>query len=84
MAGGAHQEMAPENDDDFCIQGGLSVGEADRILPRLEADDIRFEIDANPAPGSARNFDSAPRITLYIHVDDLPRWEKIRDEFFPI
>jgi hypothetical protein len=76
--------MAPESDDAFSVQGGLSVGEADRILPRLEAENIRFEIDTNPATGSPRNFDSVPRVKLFIHVDDLPRWERIRDEFFPI
>jgi hypothetical protein len=83
------EPVVPEKhyrDKEFQAEGELSEGEADRILPRLEKEKIRFQISANPLrhdAGRARA-SSDPQIKLFIHTDDIVAWRKIRDEYFPI
>jgi hypothetical protein len=71
-------------DADYISQGRLDVSDAKKILARLESEGIRFQIDtdisAHPS-GEHRHYDS--RIALFVHVDDLPRWESISKDYFP-
>ena len=76
--------MTEDDDADYGAQGRLDVPEADRILPRLEKDGIRFQIDTDISthPGGECSFRDG-RIALFVHVDDVPAWEKIRGDYFP-
>jgi len=74
------------NDDaKYIAQVKLNIPEADVILPRLEKEGIRFEIDTDVStPHNAKGFSQNNRITLFIHVDDVPAWEKVSEEYFPV
>ena len=77
---------AADDDSQYVEQEGLEVFEADMILPRLEKEGIRFRIDVDTSrstPGRVRNFRDS-RIGLFIHVDDVPAWQKIRADYFPV
>jgi hypothetical protein len=76
--------MKADDEDAFEDVGGLSVSEAERILPRLERENIRFEIQTDPSPHRATDINGTPSVMLFIHRDDASCWEKIRDEFFPL
>ena len=70
-----------DDDTDYVSEGRLEVPEANKILPRLEKEGIRFRIDTDVS-AHGRRFDEA-RIELFIHVDDVPAWEKIRMDYLP-
>jgi len=65
---------------DYLFQAALETWEAEKILPRLEEENIRFQIDTKATAQDAgkgvrlRQW----RIDLFIHNDDLPAWEKFR------
>jgi hypothetical protein len=75
-----------DDDDGFVIQGTLEPGEAERLLPRLEKDGVRFEIDAGDITVVATR--GGPRrssqITLFVHREDVDAWYKIRSELYPV
>jgi hypothetical protein len=72
------------DDDAFLSEGRLSCSEAERILPRLEREKIRFQIETDPTTrGSGRFFNDA-RSSLFLHTDDVLARERIRDEYFPV
>ena len=78
--------MNPEDDDGFQFEGALDVGEANRILPRLEQEKIRFKIAADVSGHRTRatgRFRDA-RIKLFVHADDVSAWHALRDEYFPV
>jgi len=83
------EPVAPEKhyrDNEFQAEGELSENEAERILPRLEKEKIRFQIDANVSrngTGLSRSYSPA-QIKLFVHTDDIAAWRKIRDEYFPV
>jgi hypothetical protein len=75
----------PDEEGQYIAQERLDVFEAERILPRLEMEGIRFQIDADVSShpsgeGPLRD----QRIGLYVHVDDIPAWEKFRSEYFTV
>jgi hypothetical protein len=77
--------MTPEETIEYVAQGRLATNEAERILPRLEKEKIRFQIETNVA--GRRNFRIPlrdPRVALFIHPEDVDAWLKIRDEYFPV
>lgn len=76
--------MSDEENESFQAEGGLDVGEAARILPRLEKENIRFLIDPDVASRQKRGGFTDARIKLFIHPEDVPAWRKIRDEYFPV
>lgn len=66
----------------------LEAPEAEKILSLLEERGIRFQIesDSNTHLG-AGNLPlpiADDRISLYIHKDNRPAWEKLREEYFPM
>ena len=77
--------MNPEQEEPYQPQGGLDVGEAKRILARLEEKKIRFQLETDV---SGRKVFRQPlkdaRVQLFIHAGDLEAWQRIRAEFFPI
>lgn len=73
--------MSEEDDAQYVIEGKLDVFEADKILPRLEREGVRFQIDTDVSAHVRGKSES--RITLYVHADDVPAWEKIRGDYFP-
>jgi hypothetical protein len=76
--------MSSEESVEFLSQGRLAVDEAERILPRLEKEKIRFQIETFlPKPRSTK-FGPIDRFELYIHPDDVEAWRRIRNEFFPV
>jgi len=82
---GKNSEDVRDDDAKYITQGKLNVPEADRILPRLEKEGVRFQIDTDLSThpvgrdGSFRD----SRIELFIHVDDVQAWEKIGSDYFP-
>jgi hypothetical protein len=74
--------MTPEEEASFSFEGPLDVGEAKRVLPRLEKEKIRFQIETDVSTHLRKS--TGPfrdsRIKLFVHVDDIARWQKIRDE----
>jgi hypothetical protein len=82
---GKVSEEGAEDDAQYVPQGILDVPEADRILPRLEKEGIRFEIDTDVSThpsGKCGVWDG--RIALFVHMEDVAAWEKIRAEYFPV
>jgi len=79
-------ERNPEAEEDaqYISQGRLDVPEADRILPRMEREGIRFQIDTDVGthPSGKCSFRDG-RIELFVHVQDIPAWEKVRADYFP-
>jgi len=77
-------ERAADDDTQYVAQGRLDIPEADRILPRLEKEGIRFQIDTDLSthPSGKCAFRDG-RIALFVHVDDVPAWEKVRADYFP-
>ena len=74
--------MPPEEEASFSFERPLDVGEAKRVLPRLEKEKIRFQIETDVSTHlrtSTSTFRDS-RVKLYIHVDDIARWEEIRHE----
>ncbi len=76
--------MNEDENEAFQSEGALDVGEATRILPRLEKENIRFLIDPDISSRSKRRGFKDGRIALFIHADDILAWRKIRDEYFPV
>jgi hypothetical protein len=77
--------MAPEETIEYVSQGRLATAEAGRILPRLEKEKIRFQIEPNIAGRQTFRIPLlAPRVALFIHPEDVDAWLKIRDEYFPV
>ena len=74
--------MKPTEDDTFLYERALDVGEAKRVLPHLERDGVRFQIETDVSTHLHKS--TGPfrdsRVKLFIHVDDVARWQKIRDE----
>jgi hypothetical protein len=74
--------MRPPGEDAFQFERPLDVGEAKRVLPRLEKDGVRFQIETDVSTHLRKS--TGPfrdsRVKLYVHVDDTARWRKIRDE----
>jgi hypothetical protein len=77
--------VTPDESTDYVPQGRLTTTEAARILPRLEKEKIRFQIEANVA--GRRNFRTPlrdSRVALFIHPEDVGAWSRIRNEYFPV
>ena len=74
--------MKPADQDRFQYERPLDVGEAKRVLPRLEEAGVRFQIetDVSTHVGKSTGPFRDSRVKLFVHVDDIARWEKIRDE----
>lgn len=81
----------PESEDDtFYCFGNLTVSEANKILPRLEEERIRFQIMADsselrqlpPAFAEYGTWGNGSQITLFIHRADEGKFKKVSDEFF--
>jgi len=74
-----------DDESQYVVEGELDVLKADTILSRLEKEGIRFQIDTDEATRSSARGGTVHvrRLTLYVHVDDVPAWEKIRTEYFP-
>ncbi len=73
--------------DGFVSQGTFEVEEADRLLPRLKADGIRFEIEMKTVPQRGRNSVPEPstsNVALFVHSSDIEAWQKIRGELYPV
>ena len=74
---------APES---YQSEGDLNPLEAKRILPRLAELNLRFQIETDTS--NHRNRSTAPindaRIRLFVHVDDIAAWRKMRREYFPV
>ncbi len=76
--------MSSDESEEFLAQGRLAVDEAERILPRLEKENIRFQIETFlPKPRSTK-LGPVDRVALFIHPDDVEAWRRIRNEFFPV
>jgi hypothetical protein len=76
--------MSPQDDEEYVSQGQLSVEEAERILPRLRNENIRFQIETSlPKPRSTR-LGPIDRVALFVHSDDIEAWQRIRAEYFPV
>lgn len=77
--------MTPDDNAEYESQGQLAVHEAEQILPRLEREHLRFQIQTDL---SSRNNFRAPlnqsRVELFIHPDDVEAWQRIRAEYFPV
>lgn len=79
----AFEEKTVNDDAKYVFKERLGVSEAERILPRLEKEGIRFQIDPDLSPhGSIYNFHDN-RIALFVHVDDVTTWERIRPDYYP-
>jgi hypothetical protein len=76
--------MTPEEIIEYVSQGRLATNEAERILPRLEKEKIRFQIEPNIAGRRNLRISLQPRVALFIHPEDVDAWLKIRDEYFPV
>ena len=74
--------MKPTEDDAFQFERPLDVGEAKRVLPRLEKDGVRFQIETDVSTHLRKSTSTFrdSRVKLFVHVDDIARWQKIRDE----
>jgi len=79
-----------EEDDPFYLLGNFELFEARKILPRLEEEEIRFEIDSDSS-GLARQsvatadfggYGNGSIIKVYIHRADESKFRKISGEFF--
>lgn len=77
----ASSDEPMDGEDQFVAQGSLEVPEANKILPRLAKEGIRFRIDTDVS-AHARSYNEA-RIGLFVHVNDLPAWERIRPDYLP-
>ncbi len=76
--------MSPQDSEDYVSQGRLSVEEAERILPRLQNEKIRFQIETSlPKPRSSK-IGPIDRVELFVYADDVEAWQLIRAEFFPV
>ncbi len=80
--------MIRNGDQAFQFQGALDCNEAETILPRLEKEKIRFQIETDPtshyvAPLIGDGVYNDNRIKLFVHADDIHAWQKIRNEYFP-
>ena len=76
--------MSPQDSEDYVSQGRLSVEEAERILPRLQNEKIRFQIETSlPKPCSTK-IGPIDRVELFVHADDVEAWRRIRAEYFPV
>jgi hypothetical protein len=77
--------VTSEGTIEYVSQGRLATNEAARILPRLEKEKIRFQIETHVA--GRRNFRTPlrdSRVALFIHPEDVDAWLRIRDECFPV
>jgi hypothetical protein len=77
--------VTPDETTEYVSQGRLTTSEAGRILPRLEKEKIRFQIETYVA--GRRNFRTPlrdSRVALFIHPEDVGAWSKIRNEYFPV
>lgn len=78
-------DKAVDDESQYVAQGELDVFKADTILSRLEKEGVRFQIETLVGPKNLRNGGTVDvrRLMLYIHVDDVPAWERIISEYFP-
>lgn len=76
------EDSAAGADNDFELQCGLDIFEAERILPRLEKEAIRFQIETKIK--GTRGYSAPSAIDLYVHRDDEERFKKILAEFFKV
>jgi hypothetical protein len=77
--------MTSEENIEYISQGRLATNEAERILPRLKKERIRFQIQTDVA--GRQNFRAPlrdPRVELFIHPADVATWSGIRNEYFPV
>lgn len=75
--------MVPSKDKSFQFEGELDTTDAQRLLPRLEEEKVRFEL-AVDSSGSDRDYVHESRVKLFVHVEDLARWRKVRELLFPV
>jgi len=83
------QPMEDDDNSNFIPEGDFEIDEADRLLPRLKNDGIRFEIEMidvprGAAPGFSRLTSHFSRVRIYIHKLDLEAWTKIREKLYPV
>ena len=84
--------MSDNEDDMFYHVGDLVPHDARKILPRLEEERIRFQIDTDfqaleqlpAAAAGCGTWGSASKIKLYLHRDDEKKFRSISGEFFKI
>jgi hypothetical protein len=80
--------LTMDSERNFLTQGEFQPSDAKPILERLESSGIRFEIQSNihtvQSAGKGLSFKDETKIEIFIHVDDLERWEKIWSEMFPL
>jgi hypothetical protein len=85
--------MAEHNDIEYLEVGLLQCFEARRILPRLQEERIRFEIEVDDGSLKRMNavtaayggaWGNANCIRLFIHHEDGKRAGKVLGEFFKI
>lgn len=75
----------PDGGVAYVSQGKLDVPEAEWILPRLEREKIRFQIETRLVKRrTSTNLAPVDRVELYIPPADLEAWGRIRAEFFPV
>jgi hypothetical protein len=81
----------PETEDSaFYCFGNIAVSEARKVLPRLEEERIRFQINADfselvqipPTIAEYGTWGDGSKITLYIHRDDERKFRKVISTFF--
>lgn len=79
-------------DDAFYCFGDLEHFEAQKILPRLEEENIRFEIEldsnsvakVSPADVPYGLGGASLKVRLFIHREDESKFRKVSSEFFKI
>ena len=85
--------MNDHDEIDYLEVGSLQSFEARRILPRLQEERIRFEIEVDDGGMKRMNavtaayggaWGNATRIRLFIHHEDGKRAGKILGEFFKV
>jgi hypothetical protein len=77
-----------DSENEYLTQGEFEPSDAKPILARLESEGIRFEIQTNVhnvrTQGKGLYFIDVTKIEIFIHATDIPRWEKIWSEMFPL
>jgi phosphoribulokinase len=82
--------MSESEDDAFYCFGNLTVSEARKVLPRLEEERIRFQVNTDfselaqlpPAFAEYGTSGNGSKITLYVHRDDERKFRKVIAAFF--
>lgn len=84
--------METEDDNTYYPLGDFMLFDARKILPRLEQEKIRFQIDTDhsglaglpPATAGYGLHGNGSKISIYIHREDEDRFRKISHEFFKL